>query len=104
MTVSPGASAAAISAFSVAITDGSSIRKSQALRPFGAVKLDVAAVVDLGTERLERVEVRVEAAATDHVAARRRHQRAAVAREQRAGEQEGGADALGEGRGRRRSR
>ena len=36
ITVAPGVSAAAISAFSVAMTDGSSMKKSQALRPFGA--------------------------------------------------------------------
>ena len=57
---------------------------------------DVAVVLDARAERLERVEVRIEPAAADHVAAGRRHQRAAVAREQRAGEQEGGADALGQ--------
>ena len=57
---------------------------------------DVAAVLDARAERLERVEVRIEPAAADHVAAGRRHQRAAVAREQRAGEQERGADALGQ--------
>ena len=44
----------------------------------------------------ERVDVRIEAAAADHVAAGRRHGRAAEAREQRAGEQERGADAAAE--------
>ena len=52
--------------------------------------------VDLGAELLERVDVRVEAPPSDHVASRRRERRAAVPREQRAGEQEGGADACGE--------
>ena len=36
ITVEPGVSAAAISAFSVAITDGSSMKKSQACSPSGA--------------------------------------------------------------------
>ena len=36
ITGDPGVSAAAISAFSVAITDGSSMKKSQARRPRGA--------------------------------------------------------------------
>ena len=51
-----------------------------------------------GAERPEGVEVRVEAAAADHVAARRRHLRAAEARQQRPGEQERGADALASSR------
>ena len=38
ITVEPGVSAAAISAFSVAITDGSSMKKSQACRPSGACR------------------------------------------------------------------
>ena len=104
MTVSPGVSAAAISAFSVAITDGSSIRKSQARQAARGGQQDVAAVVDLRAERLERVEVRVEPAAADHVAAGRRHQRAAVAREQRAGEQEARRGCARTARGRSRSR
>ena len=49
-------------------------------------------------ERAEGVEVRVQAAAADHVAARRRHQRRAEARQQRAGDQEGGADRARPGR------
>ena len=58
---------------------------------------DVAAVVlDRGAERAERVEVRVEPPAADHVAAGRRHVRAAEAGQQRAGEQERGADPLGQ--------
>jgi putative component of toxin-antitoxin plasmid stabilization module len=55
---------------------------------------DVAGVLDDGAERAEGVEVRVEAAAPDHVAAGRRQQRLAEAREQRPGDEEGGADLL----------
>ena len=85
------------SAFSVAMTDGSSMKTSPARRPpSGACEHDVAPVLDARAERAEGVEVRVEAAAADDVAARRRHHRAAEARQQRAGEQERGADALGE--------
>ena len=52
----------------------------------------------VGAERAEGVEVRVQPAAADHVAAGRRHQRRAEAGQQRAGDQERGADALGERR------
>src|SRR4051812_37015141 len=38
ITVAPGVRAAAMRAFSVAITDGSSMKKSHALRPFGALR------------------------------------------------------------------
>ena len=88
--------AAASSAFSVAMTDGSSMKTSPARRPAGRAQLDVAAVLEGRAERGERVEVRVQAAAADDVAAGRRHPHAAEAREQRAGEQEGRADALGQ--------
>ena len=98
MTVVPGVSAAAISAFSVPITDGSSMKKSTASQ--AAVRrldADLArAVLDAGAERDERVQVRVQPAAADDVAARRRHQRRAEARQQRARGQERGADALGD--------
>ena len=57
---------------------------------------DVAVELDVGAERAERVEVRVEAAAADHVAARGRQQRRAEARQQRPADQHGGADALGQ--------
>ena len=57
---------------------------------------DVAVVLDLGAERAERVEVRIEPAAADHVAAGRRHHGGAEARQQRAGDEERRADALGE--------
>ena len=43
ITVEPGVSAAAISAFSVAITEGSSMKKSQACSPSGARELERAA-------------------------------------------------------------
>ena len=92
IVVAPGVSAAAISAFSVPITEGSSMKISQAQRPPGARQLDPAVTVDLGAEVLEGVEVGVEAAATDEVAAGRRHLRLAEAGEQRPGEQERGAD------------
>ena len=64
-------------------------------RPAQAVGAHVVAAVQphLGAELGERVDVRVEAPAADHVAARRRHARAAEARQQRPGEQERGADA-----------
>ena len=52
--------------------------------------------LDAGAEGAEGVEVRVEPAAADHVAARRRHRDGAEAAEQRAGAQERGADAARE--------
>ena len=55
--------------------------------------LEAAVDLDLDAELGEAVDVRVEPAPPDHVAAGRRHGRAAEAREQRAGEQERGADA-----------
>ena len=67
----------------------------RAAKPVGA-HLVALADRDLGAEALERVEVRVEPAPADHVAAGRRHGRAAEPREQRAGEQERGADPVGE--------
>src|SRR3954449_10037038 len=119
ITLEPGVRAAAMSAFSVPMTDGSSMKKSVERKPpFGAERrmwrswgtsapgareaarggwgggrpVEVA----LRPERGEGVEVRVGAAAADDVAARRRHQRRAEAGEQRAGHEEGGADPLGE--------
>ena len=94
ITVVPGVSAAAISTFSVAITDGSSMNTSVGRRPRGALSTISRPQSTLRAHRAERVEVRVEAPATDHVAAGRRHHGAAEAREQRAGEQERGADLL----------
>ena len=74
ITVGPRVSAAAISAFSVAITDGSSIRKSQGRRPVGAWTRMLSCLWStVAPERAERVEVRIEPAPADHVAARRRH-------------------------------
>ena len=63
----------------------------------GAVELD------LDAELRERVDVRVEPAPADHVAARRRHGHAAEAREQRPGEQERRADLAARARRRARS-
>src|SRR3954452_123210 len=81
MTVEPGVRAAASSAFSVAMTDGSSMKKSPARRPPGAGsgELDVARVLEGRAERGEGVEVGIEAAAADDVAAGRRHAHAAEA-------------------------
>ena len=96
ITVEPGVSAAAIRAFSVAMTEASSMKKSQACSPSGGAQLERALGAHLGAERAEGVQVGVEPAAADHVAAGRRHVGLAEARQQRAGEQEGGADALGQ--------
>jgi hypothetical protein len=57
---------------------------------------DVVTVLDDRAEGAERVEVGIEAAAADHVTARRRHHGRAEAREQRAGGQERRPDALRE--------
>ena len=54
--------------------------------------------VDLDTELHERVDVRVEAAAADHVASRRRHGRSPEAGQQRPGEQERRPDLAAERR------
>ena len=98
MIVVPSTAAAAISAFSVPITDGSSMKKSHwAQAALGGALISMSlAVLDGRAERLEGVEVRVQPPAADHVTARRRHRGAAEPREQRAGGQEGGADTLGE--------
>ena len=96
ITVVPGVSAAARSAFSVAMTDGSSMNTSQAARPRGASSTMSRSMIDGGAHGAERVEVRVEPAAADDVAARRRHVGAAEAGQQRPGEQEGRAYALGQ--------
>ena len=65
-----------------------------------ALRLHLVAVVDLDrrAEAFERVDVRIEPATADHVAARRRHARPAEAREQRAGEEERRADPFREHR------
>ena len=64
--------------------------------PAGRAQHDLAPAVDDCAHRPERVQVGIQAAAADHVAARRRHYRAAEAREQRAREKERGADQLGQ--------
>ena len=63
-----------------------------------ALGLHLVAAVDLDAraELGKRVNVRVEPAAADHVAAGRRHRRAAGTRKQRPGEQERRPDAAGE--------
>ena len=60
------------------------------------VQNDVAVELDAGAEGAEPVHVRVQAAPSDHVATGRGHHGAAEAGEERAGEQEGRAHALGE--------
>ena len=94
-TVSPRASDAAIAAFSVAVTLASSRKTFGSDEPVGAHR-EAPVGLDRRAELLERVQVRVDAAAADHVAARRRRDRAAEAREQRAGEQHRRADAPAE--------
>ena len=93
--VSPSASTAAMIAFSVPITDASSRYMRLPTRPFGA-KVVGAVDLHLDAELGEGVDVGVEPPAADHVAARRRHDGPAEARQQRAGEQEGGADLAAE--------
>ena len=97
ITLEPDVSAAAIRAFSVA-HHGRLVHEEVA-GPQAAVRrgqADVAVDAHVGAERAEGVEVRVQPAAPDHVAARRRQQRGAEAREQRAADEHGGADALGQ--------
>ena len=65
---------------------------SQAVEPARGLQLDHPRSGDGGAEVAEGVEVRIEAAAADRVAAGRRHPDLAEAREQRAGEQERGPD------------
>ena len=60
--------------------------------------LEAALDLDARAEPLQRVDVRIEPAPADHVAARRRHACAAESRQQRAGEQERRSDPLGENR------
>ena len=66
------------------------------VQPVGRAQLERARGAHLGAQGAEGVQVRVEPAAADHVAAGRRHVGPAEAREQRAGQQEGRADALGQ--------
>ena len=62
----------------------------------GRGQLDPAVALDPGAEVDEGVEVGVEPAAADEVAPRRRHPRLAEARQERPGDEEGGADAVRE--------
>ena len=89
--VVPSAATAATSAFSVAVTLGSS-RKTSA--PFSFVARNSSRCVgrDGRAELLEREKMRVEAPPPDDVAARRRQRDLAAARQQRPGEQDRGAD------------
>ena len=57
---------------------------------------DLAVAVDVRAHGAEGVEVRIEAAPSDHIAARGRHHGTAEAREQGSREQEGCANQLGE--------
>ncbi len=72
------------------------MKTSVGRRPARGGEHDLASALGDRAHRAEGVEVRVQAPAADHVAAGRRHHGAAKAREQRAGEQERGADPLGE--------
>ena len=69
----------------------------RAPKPLASQLVD-AVHLELGAERREGVDVRVQAPAADDVAAGRRHADPAEAREQRAGEQERRADLAGEHR------
>ncbi len=62
----------------------------------GRAQADVAVVLDVRAEGAEGVEVRIQAAPADHVAAGRRQQRLAEAGEQRPADEHGGADPLGQ--------
>ena len=98
ITVGPRVSAAAISAFSVAITDGSSIRKSHGPQAeCGASDLDVVgscSTVAPSARNASRCGSSRRRPITSPPG--RRHQGVAEAREQRAGEQERRADPLGQ--------
>ena len=87
----PFAATAAVSAFSVAVTLGSS-RKTSAPRSCLARRMKASLELEGRAELLEREEVRVDAAAADDVAARRRQLDLAAAREQRRGEEDRRAD------------
>ena len=62
-------------------------------QPVGRAQREVALDLDLGAERGEGVQVRVDAASADDVATRRRHEDLAAAGEQRAGQKDRGTDA-----------
>ena len=93
IVVGPGVSAAAISAFSVPITEGSSMKMRAGLQaPGRGAELDPAVATDAGPELAEGIQVRVEPAAPDDVAARRGHARLPEPGQQRPRDQERGAD------------
>ena len=94
--VRPGARTAAMTAFSVPVTLGSSRNTSVPLRPAGAAISIERSTPTSAPSALEGQHVRVDAAAADDVAAGRRHRDLAAAREQRAGQQDRGADAAAE--------
>ena len=97
MTVSPGVSAAAMQRV-LGRHDRRLVHEdvAGAQAAVGRVEDDVARRASTSAPSArEGVEVRVQPPAADDVAAGRRHLGAAEAREQRAGEQERGADALG---------
>lgn len=96
IVVWPGVSAAAISAFSVPITEGLVHEDLAGAEAGRRAQLDPARPVDAGAEVGEGVEVGVEAAAADEVAAGRRHLGGAEACQQRPREQERRADLTGE--------
>ena len=97
--VVPDAATAAISAFSVPVTLGSSRNTSAPRRP-GRRQVEAVVELERGTEALEREKVRVDATPADHVAARRRQRDLAAAREQRAGQQDRRANLLAQRRDR----
>ena len=92
ITVSPSASTAAMTAFSVPITLASS-RKTCLPRRRSACELERAVDLTVAPSCSKRMDVDVEPPASDHVAARRRQRRSAEARDQRTGEEERRADA-----------
>ena len=89
--VSPSARTAAMTAFSVAITLASSRNSRLPVEAVGA-KVVGPVQLDLDAELREGVDVGVEAAAPDDVAARWRHRGPPEPREQRPGEEERRAD------------
>ena len=97
-TVSPSASAAAISRFSVPVTVTMSVRDARALQARAALRQlgDHVAVLDLdlGAHRLQALDVLVDRARADGAAAGQRHRGLAEARQQRAQHQHRGAHGL----------
>ena len=83
-------------AFSVAVTEASSRNIFLPLSARASIRYSCARDLDLRAERLQRQQVRVDAAAADGVAARLGHGDAAAARQERTGQQDRGADLLRE--------